>query len=263
MSVVVNSWTDTLFLGYFFSAAVVAGYNSVLMISRSVPMVIGSSLSAIQQPVLSYLFGRKSELFKNVAQNTVKWNFYLSLPVLSFILIFPAQIMDVVFPQYKDAYYLIYILAPSFFIVLLSAPFKYALMAIGRTDIALKISLFMIVVNLLLNATLIPGFGMTGAAFATGFSFLINEALFMYYGKKLAGVWLHPEMRKAILSMALTSILVQALRGILPTDLLGLILYGVILVSAYTALLVVFKSFNETDKEVFDSVLGKLNLKVS
>jgi hypothetical protein len=28
-------------------------------------------------------------------------------------------------------------------------------------------------------------------------------------------------------------------------------------------LLVVFKSFNETDKEVFDSVLGKLNLKVS
>lgn len=252
------AWTDTLFLGFFLSVPVVAAYNAVMVIARNIGPLIAAPISSVVSPMLAHMHGKKSPLFKAIAINATKWNFYLGFPVLIVFLAFPYQIMNAIFPDYTSSAWLLYILAPTFFFILLSYPFRNAIAALGRTDIFLKVSIVIIVPNILLNYLLIPPFEMLGAATATAISFISAQCILIYYGRKLANVWFHHDIWKGIASGLVMLAFIFVVKELVTFNL---ILLGITTVAAgavYFSSLLLLKGLSKIDWEIITAVKNKM-----
>ncbi|MCD6227514.1 oligosaccharide flippase family protein [Candidatus Micrarchaeota archaeon] len=197
----ISTQIDTLCIGYFMQPEFVAMYNSVGMIARNIGSFITSMFTGMLNSVLAYYYGKKNmKLFKKIAEYGTKWYIFFALPILLLILTFPKQILMYAFPQYVDSYWLFYILGPTFFVTILSSPFRSVLWAAGKTKIFMYVTLGIIIPNFILNVILIPVYGLLGGAIATMFAFISSESLFIYYSHKYYGVWFSRGVYKIFIS---------------------------------------------------------------
>jgi peptidoglycan biosynthesis protein MviN/MurJ (putative lipid II flippase) len=87
-----------------------------------------------------------------------------------------------------------------------------ALAAMRKVRLELGITLAVAVVNVALNALLIPQYGMEGSAAATLAGFALMLALLAYYSRKLFGFTFAPETYRLFLAGAIAFLLVFAIR---------------------------------------------------
>ena len=198
------AWTDTLMLGYFTTPIVVALYNGAMPIARLIVVPLASMLF-VYIPITSQLYSQNlmPEIKRNYAILT-KWIFAATLPTFLILFLFPDTVLDFFFGRnYIEAGIALKILVFGFFIHTFFGPNGATLIALGKARILMWAALFGAILNVFLNLSLIPPFGITGAATSSAIALCAVNILLAAKLFQLSGVH---SFTKTLLKPGITSI---------------------------------------------------------
>ena len=162
------AWTDTLMLGMLRTPADVGLYNAANPLARFIiaPMLI---MLPIYIPVTSRLYaqGSISEIRRNYSVLT-KWICSVTFPFFLLLFFYPETVLEFIFGKnYAPAADALRVLSLGFMIGNLLGPNEGALIALGESRFVMWATLVAAILNIILNAALIPFFSIVGAATAT------------------------------------------------------------------------------------------------
>ncbi len=180
---------DTLMLGYFRSAREVGIYNAAIPTSQLLYMVT-SSLGMLLIPVLTELYAKnQKDSLKTVYKTVVKWAVYLNLPIFLIISIFSKQVLNIMFgSEYMSGYLALSILSIGFFVNTISFGADSLLAMAKKTPAIFMASFIASTLNIILNFSLIPFYGIVGAAIATSSSYLAYSTVLIIYSWYKIGI---------------------------------------------------------------------------
>jgi len=171
-------WVDTLILGYYTTSDLVGLYNGAVPIARLISTGLVST-AFIYMPIASKLYSNNHiyEMKQSYATLT-KWIFIITLPALLLVFLFPGAILSSLFgEEYAAADSVLRILVFAPLINTFLGPNGATLISIGKTRLFALFSTFSILINIVLNISLIPYYGMLGAAIATTVALIIVNIL--------------------------------------------------------------------------------------
>jgi len=187
---VVIGRVDRLFLGYYWPASDVGIYQAAAQISIIMALVL-NAFNMILTPMISeqYQKGNLKHLEELFRINT-KWGIYCVVPVVLVIAFAGEDVMQVLFGvEYLSGATALRILTIGQFVNIATGATGLMLVMTGNQTVWFRISIVIVVVNLMLNYILIPAWGMNGAALATattvGGLFLIG----LLFVKRIVGIW--------------------------------------------------------------------------
>jgi len=174
----VMTWADTLMLGYYKSSEVVGIYNAASPLAKLIQVFLNSA-GFLYVPLATQFYAQeKIAEMKEIYQVLTKWIFALTIPIFSFMLLFPESVIMFSFgAKYTSASLALQILALGFMFDILIGLNGISLVIIGETKFDLFSNIISMTINLILNFLLIPNYGMFGAAFATTVSYIISNIL--------------------------------------------------------------------------------------
>lgn len=182
--VLLMGWMDTLMLGVLKTEAEVGIYSVVLKVA----MITGATLYAVNSiaaPKFAELYAQNdiSGLAKIVRQST-KLIFWTSFPMLLIFFIFPFNVLGIFGEEIRIGGYALMVLALGQFVSAICGSVGYLLQMTGRERVFQNIILIATAINIVLNALLIPEFGINGAAFASLTSLVFWNIASVKYIKK-------------------------------------------------------------------------------
>ena len=260
----IMGWTDTLMLGYFSSSADVGIYNVALPTAQLIRSIPGA-LVVIFFPVISELYARnKIEDLRRTYSAVTKWMLALIWPVFLLVLLFPEQIIKILFgAEYIAGATALSILVAGFVIGSVVGPASQTLQTYGRTKTVMMTSYIGAAINFLLNLFLIPIYGVNGAAIATGFSLALLYVLNFLFAYRVAKV---QPLRLCYLKIILASLIAVLVVYFLTKYVIGVSLFVLIamlfvFLALYFFLLLLMKSFEAEDLMIMRAIDEKLGTK--
>lgn len=182
------SWTDTLMIGYFMKDADVGIYRIAFRVSTVITFT-QFAINGIAAPMIADLYhANNREGLWQLIKKVGLFNFVFSVPIVLIIFAFPTQLLQLfgaTFGQGKD---LLLLLSAGQAVFALSGPVLYILTMTKHEKTALNIMYITAALNLLGNATLIPIFGLKGAAIATMATTMLWNILAVIYVYRYLGV---------------------------------------------------------------------------
>lgn len=148
-----------------------------LTYALSFPQVI---LMTIVTPLLSEaLASKKNERLKKIMHFSTAYAFLTAVPILLIITLFPTKVIDFAYgDQYLEASKTLIILSVSQLFMCFTNASAALLMMGGKAKQFSAINLAALIVNLSLNALLIPNYGAVGAAYAA-----LGSGLLLFIGQ--------------------------------------------------------------------------------
>ncbi|MED5433921.1 MAG: flippase [Candidatus Neomarinimicrobiota bacterium] len=160
-------WMDILMLGYFTNASTVGLYHPAARTAGLLQALLISFIS-IYAPMISQFHSEKNILKMNQTYKMVsRWLLIFSIPISIMFILFPENILSLFGKEYISSANVLIILTIS---TLLQAIFGAASPTLGMsgfTRLVLINTCVAFILNLGLNYTLIPLYGINGAAYAT------------------------------------------------------------------------------------------------
>ena len=250
MSGVILNHTDTMMLTYFRSLEEVGHYNVGYPTTKIITSV-GVALTSVLLPMSSELWTRgKKEQIGNGLRLLYKYSMLFVFPVALLMFLFPGILLRILFgEEYVAASNVLRILSLSSIGFTLVAVNNSVISGIGKPGEVSKIMLTGAVLNLILNLTLIPAYGMEGASVAT---LIASVVMFSIGIKKLRSVILfNPPGRDLIfiiLSGILVVILAYLIKSIDAIDIWSKLIIIVITGSIiYLSILILSKTLDTTE----------------
>jgi len=245
----VMNWTDTLMLGYFKTPDVVGLYNGALPLAHLIPISL-TSAGFIYVPIISGLYSKRLiEEMGRTYQVLTKWIFSVTFPLFFILFLFPEIVLNFLFGMnYIQAASALRILALGFMFHTFLGLNGLSLMVMGETRFLMLTSLFGGISNVVLNAALIPIWGITGAASASLFSYCVVNIL---RSAKLYGLSrIHPFTSNYVKLLGISIVLlalVYAFTSHLEVKFCMLPLLLSLFLFAYGLLLLLTRSFDRED----------------
>ena len=160
-------WMDILMLGYFTNASTVGLYHPAARTAGLLQALLMSFIS-IYAPMISQFHSEKNLLKMNQTYKMVsRWLLVFSIPISIMFILFPENILSLFGKEYISSSNVLIILTIA---TLLQAIFGAASPTLGMsgfTRLILINTSIAFILNLGLNYTLIPLYGINGAAYAT------------------------------------------------------------------------------------------------
>ena len=183
---VLLGWLDTFVLGIYQSDANIGIYNVALKIS----LLTGFGLQAINSILAPKLAKSHAEndsiLFKRLIRFSAKINFYSTLVIVVGILVFHRILLSIFGEEFISGAEVLFILCAGQLFNALSGSIGEIMLMTGRQTQYQNIMLITLVLNVILNFTLIPIYGIFGAALSTALSLIFwNIAGALYLKTKL------------------------------------------------------------------------------
>jgi O-antigen/teichoic acid export membrane protein len=174
---IIAEWADTLMLGYFTVTTQVGIYNVALRVAALNGM-IHHSFNTIFAPIVSELLHRKEmEGLGQLFKIDTRWVFTLTFPIFLLVILLRKEILVLFGLEFTQGSLALIILSSAIFFNASVGGCGAIIRMAGWTRMSFVNTLVSSVSNVLLNLVLIPRFGIVGAALATGFSFVLNNAL--------------------------------------------------------------------------------------
>ena len=260
----IMGWTDTLMLGYFCSSADVGIYNAALptaQLIRGIP----AAFAVIFFPVVSELYARnKMEDLRRTYSVVTKWMLALISPIFLLVLLFPEQIIKILFgAEYVAGATALSILVFGFMIYAAIGPSSEILQTYGKTKTVMMANYIGAAINFGLNFLLIPIYGVNGAAVATGFSLALLYILNFLFAYRVAKVQPFRRSYLKIILASLIAVLVVYLltRYVIGVSTFALIAVLIVFLALYFFLLLLMKSFEEEDLMIMRAIDQQLGTK--
>jgi O-antigen/teichoic acid export membrane protein len=258
----IMSSIDTFFLGYMKTTVDVGIYNAVLPLAASLGIFL-IAFSQMFYPIMSELHAKKqhTELARTYSI-VLRWIFMLSFPVMILSLLFPKYILSILFgTNYATGATAFTILIVAYFIDVITGPAVRILMTLKKTKLIFYINAIVMILNVVLNIILIPLYGITGAAIATGISIVLREIIifntarkYIQFGYKLKSYF------KYTLSAILPVLLIYPAMKLITISIISLMVAVAVFFGLYLLLLLLFKSFRKEDKMIILAMSEKVGI---
>ena len=253
-------WTDTLMLGYYKAAEIVGLYNGAVPVAQMIPIILMST-TFMYMPIMSQLYskGKMMEMRRSYAVLT-KWMFSATLPGFFLVFLFPSVVLTVLFgAEYVASTIALQILALGFFVHTFLGPNSMTMIVLGKTRFLMWFSGISVGVNVVLNVLLIPRYGMEGAAVASAVSLTTINILTMYKVHQYSGI--HPftwnYIKPVMAATMLCAGFYYATGGIVQASVLMLFVLFVLFVIMYTIALILTRSIDHEDAQMFALILNR------
>lgn len=260
----VLAWTDTLMIGYYLTVSEVGIYR--VAVSTAILMqVVPGAFQILFMPVMTELYAKEKMIeIENVYKIVTKWIFFANFPVFLLMVIFSKQILRVLFgEEYIGGALALSILVFGYFSYSVFHTSGPMLNMVKKTKLVLIISIFSTASNVVLNYYLIPIYGISGGAMATGFAFLFSGLLmytFVYYFIKMQPLtFMHlKSLISGVVSMSVIYGITRMLFGTPPTY--ALFLMFPLFSFLYVMLLITLKGFEEEDIVIIKAIQTKTRI---
>jgi O-antigen/teichoic acid export membrane protein len=260
LSIIVMN-VSILSLGFFRNPESVASFRIGHALAHYIAMILGS-VGFLFTPIVSYFFAQKKyNEIKEVYVTITKWVFLISFPLFLIFFLFPSETITIVYTaKYTDASFTLQLVGISFIVHTFLGPNMNTLVAYGDTKILAYIYVIQTIICIILAITLIPIYGLSGAALTFFLSLSIINILtsIVLYNKYK----IHPFKKHYLLPAILTLLLVAFIYFIystfLPHFLFAPVLFFPIFLLIYILMSVITKSITDIDKVIIKAILGKL-----
>ncbi|MBF0557408.1 MAG: flippase [Nitrospirae bacterium] len=258
---VVLTWCDTLMLGRYARSEEVGLYNISLSLAKLLTFSLGA-LEFVYMPIAGELYVKKqfSEL-KRTYQILTKWNFLATLPIFFILFFFPEMTITFLFGnQFLDSSMSLRILSLCFLFHAFLGANVMLMIVMGRSKDLMNISLFGALANILFNYVLIKLFnlGNIGASIATLISYFLLNIVISLMLYRMSGIHpLTPQYIKPIVLSSIIGIALYAIAKSLPLFVWMLPIYLSLYLGGYFISLMVTKSFDLQDIELFEIISQK------
>ncbi|AIY90168.1 flippase [Geoglobus acetivorans] len=257
----VMTWMDTLMLGYYKSSEIVGLYSAATPLARLLPIFLNSA-AFLYPSIISRLYAHeKLTEMKRAYQVLTKWIFLLTLPLFSIMMLFPAATIAFFFgPNYISASQALQILALGFMFHTFLGLNGLSLVVIGESRFIMVSSILSSILNLMLNALLIPVYGMSGAATATAVSYIAGNVLVSI--KLYRETKIHPFSRNYVKPLTISFLLlglIQSLHLEVP-NVWHAIPILVMFITLYGFLVLLSKSVDREDVELLLAIEKRLGI---
>lgn len=183
------NWTDTIVLTIYRPDEEIAIYNTALKFSTLAKLNL-MAINSISAPKFAELFSRKDfTTLQKVTKQSAKLGFWTSLPATIFLLIFPSFVLGIYGDDFKAGVLSLVILIVAQLLAVIAGPVGHFLQMTNNQKIYQNIILGTTLLSVVLNFSLIPIWGIEGAAVSAFFTIIIQNYLCAYYIKKQFGFW--------------------------------------------------------------------------
>lgn len=178
----INTNIDNLLIGYFMNETEV-GYYSVAIIFMMGITILPQSVQRIVTPSIATYYGKRDfgnirKLIKSTAIKT----FTIIVFISAFLALFGKfMIVSIFTDEFVPAHTPMLVLLIGYSIFAVFIPIGGCLASIGKVQILYWIGAMSAILNILLNITLIPQFGIVGAAGATSISLIFIRITNLYF----------------------------------------------------------------------------------
>ncbi|WP_148883190.1 flippase [Thermococcus aciditolerans] len=257
----IMNWTDTLMLGYYKGSEIVGIYNAATPLVRLIPLFLNSA-AFLYSPMASGLYARgKLDEMKRIYQVLTKWIFMLTLPIFSVMFLFPEATIRFIFgSKYLEAVLPLQILALGFMFHTFLGPNGLSLIVIGDSRFIMVSSLVSAGLNVLLNALLIPSYGLEGAAMATAVSYFAGNILSSVRLYQRARI--HPFSPNYVKPLIISLLLLGIIRGLklkVPSIWYAVLILA-LFVAVYFLLVLISRSIDKEDIELLLAIEKRLGV---
>ncbi len=195
----IMSWTDKLMLGILDSPDVISGlstnsaqigvYHTAFKLSMFATIGL-MAVKSIASPKFAELYKqREFKLLKKVTQQSTKLIFWTTLPLVALFIFFSESLMLLFGDEFQAGVFAFILLSIGRVFVSFSGAAGNLLQMCGRQVIFMNIAVIGSVINVVLNFSLIPIYGINGSAIATMISLVSFNFLLVYYVKKEFGFY--------------------------------------------------------------------------
>jgi O-antigen/teichoic acid export membrane protein len=237
-------------LGILRSSTDVGLYNAAHPIAEFLSMPL-SALWLIYMPVTAGLYaqGLQSEMKRNISVLT-KWLSILTWPVFLILMFFPETVINFFFgTEYVSASTALRILSAGLIVNSLLGLAGSSLVAMGYTRFIMWTVVIAAVLNIVLNALLIPGYGIEGAAIASAAAITFNNVMrtFKLYRVTRFQPLSWQLLKPTLISSILLLIIYFIITGFVDVSFWMLALIGLFYLFIYGILVLLTKSLAQED----------------
>ena len=196
------------------------------------------------------------ELSKQVA----KWIFLFNFPIFLLMLIFSKEIIILIFgSSYLMAENALRILVFGFLISSIFNVSQHLMQMIGKSKLLLIDTIFLTILNIILNFFLIPKYGLNGAAFSTSISILLLHLIFLIQAKHYTSII---PLRKKIANIILVSIIpltaILVLKQFILMNSLNFGLLSILFLLLYFLIILLTKNFDRNDMFIIKTIVSRI-----
>lgn len=256
---VLNRWFDVLMLGWLGVSADAGIYDVAFSLAGYVALLL-DIVGFMFLPIISELHGKeKISQVKEIYLAATRWMVLVSLPFLAAMLIFPSEVITLLFgAEFTPAALSLSILAVGFFYRVLKGPSELTLISKGRNKDLLLGKTVMVVLIVVLNLFLIPVYGITGAAVSTLIAYLAGDTVLLWLVRRQLGSLPHGKgILKVMLHGLIASIPIIVLDQYFDPGVAGSVLLGGVFVLLYGSMLVKLEGVTEKDTELFWKLVNR------
>ncbi|WP_435552670.1 oligosaccharide flippase family protein [Natrinema sp. CGMCC1.2065] len=179
------NWMDVLVIGVFLSQFHVGAYEVAWRISAVVVLLSEATATTIFPQVSRWDAEDAADKIETVIPDATTAAVSLVIPAFFGAVLFSREILQITFgPEFGVAWLVLVVLLLEKVVQALHMVMGRSLQAIDHPDLAARATLVGIVVNLLLNVSLVWAFGLPGAAVATLIAATISAYLHVMYLNK-------------------------------------------------------------------------------
>ena len=195
----IMSWTDKLMLGILDSPDVVAGLSTnsaqigVYHIAFKLSMFATIGLMAVKSiasPKFAELYKKNDiKALQKVTHQSTKLIFWTTIPLVVFFMFFSDFLMGLFGDEFKVGVFAFIVLSFGRVVVSFSGAAGNLLQMCGRQVIFMNVAIIGSIINIILNFSLIPIYGINGSAIATMVSIVVFNLLLVYFVKREFGFY--------------------------------------------------------------------------
>lgn len=250
--------SDILLLGYYVPSAQVGIYGAAFQAASILALVL-QSFESIVQPFFSQRIAQADQAGLNrVYHDMLRWVGMTVLPLFLLMSLCAEPLLSLYGREYEAGAWCLIVLALAQCINSVTAPAHGLLVLSGHSRLVMWNSLIVAVVQIALNALLIPRYGMIGAAVATGLSLTgVNVARVVEAFVLLRVPPLESGMWKPLAAGFLSLLMALGLRAWFQTEHLVAVSFSFILTYAVALHAM---GLHEDDRRVFVTLAGRLRM---
>lgn len=179
---------DILMIGWFMDPEDVAVYFAVLKLLALVHFVYFAVKAGVAQRYAQYAHSGQKDELASFARQTVSWTFWPSLAMAVILVVLGKPMLALFGPGFASGYPLLFPLMAGVVARAFVGPAESLLTMSGHQKACASVFALTLVLNLALNVTLIPFWGLWGAAFATTTAMLAEAMLLAFAVQRKLGI---------------------------------------------------------------------------
>lgn len=254
---------DTVMLGFMVTDEDVGYYNAAVRI-KTILVSIVTSLGTVLLPRASYYIQHgQMEEFRRISKKALNFVFLLATPMMLYFMIFAKEgIFFLSGSAYEGSIVPMQVIMPTLFLIGITNILGIQILVpMGKEIIVLYSEIAGAVVDVLINALLIPKYASVGAAIGTLVAeFVVLIVQYSALKRDATEIFKSVHYFKIIVALILGSAASLWVKSLVLGNFVSLLISAILFFGVYGAFLLVMKE--ELIVEVFNQVMGKLLRKV-